>query len=174
LRHRHRYTIPYCSSGKSTNGDTAISVLDKIFAEYGVPNELITDNGPPFNGKQFCDFANHLGFHHRKVTPYWPRANGLAERFMRNLGKVVRNAQLAKIPWQMELNDFLRAYRATPHSSTGFAPSELLFGRNQTSRLPSLALSRTSDIWSNFQQAKALNTTAKLSKMSKTLTISIS
>lgn len=61
-----------------------------------------------------------MGFKNHKITPYWPRANGKFERFMRNLGKVVKGAQLSKTPWKSELNKFLRAYRSTPHSSTSF------------------------------------------------------
>jgi len=38
----------------------------------------------------------------------------------------------------LELNKFLRCYRATPHATTGEAPSVLLYGRQSTSRLPGL------------------------------------
>jgi len=91
--------FPIVAVTKSTNTDTTIGIMDKLFAEYGTPQELVTDNGASFNSKLFADFASHLGFYHRKVTPYWPRANGIAERFMKNLGKVVRNAQVLKRSW---------------------------------------------------------------------------
>lgn len=36
-----------------------------------------------FYNREFNEFAKHLGFVHRKVTPYWPLAYGEVERFMR-------------------------------------------------------------------------------------------
>ena len=35
-----------------------------------------SDNGPPFNGYEFAQFADYLGFKHSKVTPLWPEVNG--------------------------------------------------------------------------------------------------
>ena len=43
--------------------------LDAIFARQGIPDFLKSDNGLPFNGKEFKNFAEYLGFHHRKITP---------------------------------------------------------------------------------------------------------
>lgn len=40
--------------------------------------------------------------------------------------------------WRQELFTFLRQYRATPHSTTGTSPSELLNGRKLKSTLPRL------------------------------------
>ena len=74
---------------KSTSAKSVITRLDAIFARQGIPNELKTDNCPPFNGVELSNFAKYLRFHHRKVQPLWPRANGEAERFMPNLEKCV-------------------------------------------------------------------------------------
>ena len=83
-----------------------------------------TDNGAPFQSYKFSEFAHRLGFKHRRITPYWPRANGEAERLMRNLNKVIRNAATNGRSKQQELQLFLRAYRATPHSVTKIAPND--------------------------------------------------
>ena len=47
-----------------------------------MPQVVKSDNGPPFNGHEFAQFADYLGFKHRRVTPLWPEANGEVERFM--------------------------------------------------------------------------------------------
>ena len=53
---------------------------------------LKTDNGPPFNSHHFNAFATNMGFkYQRRANNSWPQANGEAERFMRNLGKVTRS-----------------------------------------------------------------------------------
>ena len=117
--------------------------LDRIFAEYGIPQTLISDNGPPFNGEEFREFAHRLGFHHRKITPLHPSANGEAERMMRTLEKAIRTAQLDnRQPWQHELYTFLRNYRATPHSTTGACPASVMFKRTINIKIPSLAKPR--------------------------------
>ena len=75
---------------KSTSAKSVIPRLNTIFARQGIPNKLKTNNGPPFNGVEFSNFAKYLGFHHRKVQPLRPRANGEAECFMPNLEKCVQ------------------------------------------------------------------------------------
>ena len=109
--------------------------LGGILSEFGVPVTIRTDNGPPFNGKDFAAYAAKMGFNHRTVTYAWPEANGLVERFMRSLSKVFRTASAAGVHWQTQLNDFLRNYRATPHPATGVSPHALLFGRQPNTRL---------------------------------------
>ena len=53
----------------STSAKAVISKLDCIFATYGVPQVVKSDNGPPCNGGEFAQFAKYLGFKHRKVSP---------------------------------------------------------------------------------------------------------
>ena len=90
----------------------------------GIPAVLVSDNGPPFSSHQFRDFARHLGFKHRRLIPLWPKANGVAERFM---GKVIKTSQREGKPWKQALYRFLCNYRTTPHSSTQKSPYEALF-----------------------------------------------
>jgi transposase InsO family protein len=90
-----------------------IPKLDGIFSRQGIPQIVKSDNGPPFNSIDFANFASYLGFEHRKVTPYWPQANGEVERFMRTLEKAIRTANLEKKNWKQEMNVLLRQYRVT-------------------------------------------------------------
>ena len=64
----------------STSARVVIPVLDKTFSIFGILDELKTDNGLPFQGSKFANFAKHMGFKHRKVTPLWPWANGECEK----------------------------------------------------------------------------------------------
>ena len=63
---------------RSTSANTVIPVLDKVLSTFSTPDILKSDNGAPFNSGQFHAYAENMGFKHRKVTPYWPRANVLA------------------------------------------------------------------------------------------------
>ena len=122
----------------STLASVVIPRLDKVLSEYGTPDVLRTDNGPPFNSRDFANFAEDLGFRHRKITPYWPRANAEVERFMRTVKKVIKTSICEQRDWKAELNRFLRNYRATPHGTTGFPPATLLHDRWMKIKLPQL------------------------------------
>jgi hypothetical protein len=113
-----------------------IPVLEELFALFGVPAEYQSDNGSPFQSLKFKEFALGSGFKHRLTTPLWPRANGEVERFMRNLGKVLRNAKLSGTKREVAIRQYLQAYRATPHSTTGVPPNQLFLGFSRTVGLP--------------------------------------
>ena len=122
---------------QTTNADSIIQAMEKMFSVHGIPDTIRTDNGPPFNSKAYKDFSKRSGFQTQKVTPLWPQANGQAESFMKCLGKVVRTAHIEKKDWQRALDNFLLAYRATPHPSTDSTPAGLMFpNRRFKTRLP--------------------------------------
>ena len=123
---------------RSTSANTVIPKLDRILSTHGIPEEIKSDNGPPFQSHSFAQFTQHMGFHHRKITPAWPKANSESERFMRTIQKTLRAAHLENKNWKQELFLFLRNYRATPHSTTGVSPAELLCGRKINVKLPEL------------------------------------
>jgi len=127
---------PVVKEVKTTASDYVLPALDDTFSLLGIPSSVKTDNGPPFNGAKFSEFCQYIGIKHQKIAPKNTKANGCAEKFMRNLAKVVRTAVSEKKDWKVTLNEFLRNYKSTPHATTGVAPAELMFGRSKTSRLP--------------------------------------
>ncbi|GFR84457.1 polyprotein [Elysia marginata] len=122
----------------SITAQTVTFKLNQIFARFGTPSILKSDNGAPFNGEYFASFARKLGFTHRKITPLWPEANGEAERFVRLLNKFVHTCESESLNWKQKLPDFLRQYRATPHSSTKISPHEALTARKMKTSLPEI------------------------------------
>ena len=138
----------------NTSARATIPKLDKIFSTLGIPLEVQTDNGPPFQSSEFADFTTYLGFRHRKITPLWPQANAEAERFMRTLEKAICATHVEGRPWKQTLYVFL--HRATPHCSTGMAPADVLFGRPLRIKLPGYPLSFQSLTHAPLRQADAL------------------
>jgi len=122
----------------STSARAVIPVLDRILSTYGNIQELRSDNGAPFSGHEFAEFAKYYGFHHRRVIPLWPKANGEIERFMKTITKSLRAAVVEGKCFKQHLYSFLRAYRSTPQSTTQKSPAELLYGtpRSFRTRLP--------------------------------------
>jgi hypothetical protein len=123
--------------------DTVIPALHGIISTFGIPRILKSDNGPTFTSHELERFCKYFGIDHRFTTPYWPRANGEVERFMRNINKVMRNASVLSTCWRKEMNLFLGAYRSTPHSSTGVPPAQLVFKFNHTQRLAQICQERS-------------------------------
>jgi hypothetical protein len=128
---------PIVRQVSSTSFKALKPILDDIFAMFGIPCQVKSDNGPPFNSYNFKSYAADNGFRHKRITPLWPRANGLCERFMKNLGKVMKNAAVDDSKWESELLDFLRSYRGTPHASTRCTPNDLMFKtKRSTTKMP--------------------------------------
>ena len=128
--------FPFVEIVNSTSAQAVIPKLDSILTLRGIPDVVKSDNGPPFNGEIFHQYATSMGFKHRKITPLWPKANSEVERFMRTVKKVVKAGIAQNLNWKQELRNFLLAYRATPHSTTKVAPATLLFGSPIRSKLP--------------------------------------
>ena len=53
----------------STEAKACIPKLDKIFATHGIPTKLKSDNGPPFNGKEFENYVKTLGIDWKPSRP---------------------------------------------------------------------------------------------------------
>ena len=60
---------PIVMEVKSTAGIYVIPILKEIFALFGYPKLIKTDNGPPFQGHEFMLFLEHCDITHRKITP---------------------------------------------------------------------------------------------------------
>jgi hypothetical protein len=56
--------------GQSTNAEGIISAMEKIFTTHGIPDSIMTDNGPPFNGKEFASLLRRPVFHIARLRPY--------------------------------------------------------------------------------------------------------
>lgn len=123
---------------RSTTSTKVIQALQPIFARFGIPFSLRTDNGSQLVSEEFLQFLVENGVEHRTTTPLWPQANGEVERQNRSLMKALRIAKVEGKDWRTELSQFLTAYRSTPHTTTGATPYYMMFGREMKSKLPDL------------------------------------
>ena len=119
----------------STTAGQTVKVLRDIFARYGLPEQLVSDNSPQFVSSDFADFCKSKAIKHVWVAPYHPASNGLAERMVQTFKQVMRRTMNDGLPWQHCIADFLLTYRTTPHSTTNVAPCILLMGRVLQTRL---------------------------------------
>ncbi|CAI6367348.1 unnamed protein product [Macrosiphum euphorbiae] len=125
--------------------ETVVYELKKMFMEFGLPECIKTDNGPPMNGTLFSQFLNSFGIKHRKVMPCWPQANGTVERFMRTLGKAIKTSIISQKKWEEAIDEFLMSYRTTPHTTTKATPASLMFRGKFRTWLPEMKNIETND-----------------------------
>ena len=116
--------------------EAAIVLAKNFFMKHGTPKVVKTDNGPAFKSKEWADFARKAGFRHRKITPLNPQANGSAEAIMKPLNHAIRTALVENSSWKCNYNNFLRMYRQTPHSATGYSPNLIMRNDDTSSLLP--------------------------------------
>ena len=117
----------------SIKAHSTIEQLRMIFATHGIPQKIVSDNGPTFTSQEFKTFMTQNGVLHITSAPYHPSTNGLAERAVQTFKQALKRIQGSSI--QEKLSKFLFQYRITPHTTTGIAPAELLMGRRLRSRL---------------------------------------
>ena len=111
----------------------------KIFAAHGIPEVVkYIRQWTPLSSEEFKIFAVELGLRHTPVTPEHPEANGSIETFVRNLNNISKTARLEGKDWKKKIYTFLRAYRNTPHPSTGKTPNELVKRYHVRTKLPRL------------------------------------
>ena len=80
----------------STTSLKTIEVLHSLFARYGLPEEVVSDNGPQLASEEFSQFPKQNGVKFTRVPPYHPASNGAAERSVQTT-KVVLFKQVLDI-----------------------------------------------------------------------------
>ncbi|GFS94023.1 retrovirus-related Pol polyprotein from transposon 297 [Trichonephila clavipes] len=112
---------------------SSVSVTDallNIFSRMGFPCEIQCDQGTSFTSALTTEFFERFGILVRNSSVYHPQSNPV-ERFHRTLKRLLRVLCLdAGSEWDKHLPSILLALRTVSHESTGYTPSELVYGKN--------------------------------------------
>ncbi|XP_056118298.1 uncharacterized protein K02A2.6-like [Rhinichthys klamathensis goyatoka] len=118
---------------KNITAGVTIDALRQVFSIHGLPDVVVTDNGPTFTGELFQEFVKRNGIRHIRTAPFHPASNGLAERAVQTLKTGLKKMSGENV--ETNLSRFLFQYRITPQTTTGLAPAEMLLGRKPKSHL---------------------------------------
>ena len=120
----------------STSAQQTIDKLRGMFACHGLPTTLVFDNGSPFQSAEFHKFMTANGILHRRVPPYHPASNGLAENMVKTVKHALSKVKITKdATIETHIAHFLATYRNSRHATTLWTPAELLFNRSPRTRL---------------------------------------
>ncbi len=111
-----------------------VEVLRQLFSSYGLPEQVVSDNGPQFVSEEFHQFMQGNGICHIRCAPYHPASNGLVERFVRTFKEAMKAGKNDGLSLSHRLANFLLSYRTAPHA-TQQTPCSLFLGRAVRTRL---------------------------------------
>lgn len=75
---------------RSTSSEAVITFLKEKFSDWGIPEQVHSDGGPQYTSREFKQFSADWGFEHIISSPYFPRSNGLAERYVQTAKKMIK------------------------------------------------------------------------------------
>ena len=102
----------------TTSGVT--KVLKVMFSRYGVPDQVISDNGPQFASSEFTTFAQQWGFEHVTSSPRYPQSNGKAENAVKTVKMLFTKCQDSGQSEYLALLD----WRNTPSEGMETSPAQ--------------------------------------------------
>jgi transposase InsO family protein len=81
-KHTHLLIVDYFSRWieiarlDQPTANAVIQHTSSIFARHGIPEVVVSDNGPQYASEAYSNFAESYGFKHITSSPYYPQSNG--------------------------------------------------------------------------------------------------
>ena len=107
----------------TTTAEAVITSMKAIFSRHGVPSEV-------FSSASFARFAEEWSFVHTTSSPHYPQSNGLAEKSVQTVKRLLCKAKDIGADFYQSL----LVYSTTP-LGCGISPAQLLMGRRLRSNL---------------------------------------
>lgn len=81
---------------KDTTSSSVIVAMKSLFARHGIPDAVISDNGPPYASAEFKDFAESWEFRHVTSSSTHAQSNGQAERTVQTIKNMLKKSENEK------------------------------------------------------------------------------
>ena len=106
--------------------------LKNHFARHGLPDVVMSDNGPPFQSAEFKAFAVAWEFNHITSSPRYSQSNGKIEKSVNTVKNLMKKSVEAHSDPYLALLD----WRNTPSEGYNESPSQRLFSRRTRTKFP--------------------------------------
>ena len=111
--------------------DTLVIAFTQIFCDFGIPKVIQSDNGTEFKNSLMKKLVDSLGIEHRLTTPYHPRANGIAERWVQSSTQIIRKRiEGSGKDWDFYVPSTQLALNMRVSKRLQCPPFSLMFARN--------------------------------------------
>lgn len=117
---------------KCLKSDQVISKLKQIFSRHGIPEIVMSDNGPEFSSSAFQLFSKAWHFKHITSSPRYPQSNGQVERAIQTIKNIMKKTFFDKTDFNIAMLEYMN----TPISCDIPSPAELLYNRKLRSIVP--------------------------------------
>ena len=116
----------------NTKSSTVIKKLKAHLARYGIPKQLVTDNGPQFVSDEFRKFTEGWGIEHTTTSPHHSQANGKCEAAVKVAKRMLRKTTKSGEDQYLALLNV----RNVPTQGVDSSPAQRLLGRRTRTLLP--------------------------------------
>lgn len=123
---------------ENCSSQTVINATKEIIAEHGIPEKIISDNGPHYSSEKYKQFTQEWSIKHITSSPHHPQSNGFIERQIQTVKNVLKKA----LDSRSDVHMGLLCLRSTPIDSKLPSPSTLLFNRQVRTNLPAVIRNR--------------------------------
>ena len=107
-----------------------MKIRNNIFRKFGLPEKILSDNGPCFSFDSFRNFCEQLDIGHITSSPHYHQSNGRAERAVATVKKILKKSKS-----DVDITKSITAYLDTLVSDTLPSPAELFHNRRINTRL---------------------------------------
>lgn len=121
----------FCALENCTAKEVARALVEEWILCYGIPRELLSDNGANLTGRIQTEIAKYFGIARITTSLGHPQTNGAVEKTHQRLSEFIRATDTdlkEDASWPMRLKLASYAFNTTVHNSTGFSPHHLMFG----------------------------------------------
>ena len=110
----------------NTMSTSIIGFCKQQFSRHGIPDILISDNGPQLKSSKFTKFTRTWQFTHVTTSPYHCQSNGKVESALKIVKSIIKKSQRDKFRdlWLSILD-----WRNTPTECMNTSPVQRLFSR---------------------------------------------
>ena len=102
-------------------------IENNIIYRFGVPQEIISNNGSHFEG-EVQKITELYNIEHHKSSPYRPQTNRAVEATNKNIKNILTKMAVTYKDWAEKLPFALWGYRTSICASTGATPYSLVYG----------------------------------------------